>query len=929
MAKISNKDKYPLSNNPSLSDFIVGTVFGTNKTKNFNLQALLSLLNASNGFSNVQYKFSLDETIHEDETGFLTTNGSQVSPSTINLLRFSTLDLNEVDLTDLLTIFNSNRTSVLIKLFDPSDPNLIIIFKVTGIDLSNLDYIDLSVSAYKSMSNGDFVDEKIYGFEYFIFENTGASSIDARYDDIPDLLANQGSQADFNLYYVEDASLDPTVTSGFAYYEYLGTTLGTLADYRKLSEEEVAEEVSVTNTSQLINDGEDTVNPFYSLVNSNKDDVNWTTDDLRVFGKFNTGLAIGTGIQMSSGVIEAINNNTLIPQPLSLSGIGVALYHNTTNTSADKKLETKITGIDIFQNLDVDGEITAALGQTVFHSGNANKSSVNWVADELLIASGLTGSNLALPNDNNIITLLTNEIVLGNLLTNTSIKGLSFTYEDGSGINTIFHAGNSNKSDVNWAADILSANNVTSENQATLNSHLVRLDQMNSAIGGLSWQHSIISQLNFTTSEPVSPSDGDRYINNTTGLGSVSTSITFTINRIYEWSSQGAGSWLEFIPQEGWTLWDESLDTNYTFNGTDWVEFGSTVSHNNTLGLQGGTASEYYHLTAAQYAANAYTNVNNNFSTDQTITGDLTINSGILNGVGAFFSATLAALNLTASTSISSSGTISATLGITANGGSQVWDASNLNGAAFDFAAKDVVANGNINISNASFKKLILDRDTATGSHTIEFMNNSINSWQILGDETSFFIRNLISGGVNLIPFSLDFSTGDATFSGEVNTPKIGIGVGAFSNQINATGDTNLLFNSNGGELFFNNDVADDLQFNGGGGNAIFSGEVRAMNLALGQISSEINTHDSALHINVRNADGSSTDFRDFSIRDGKFNDVMRITGSDKATVFSGKVTSQNLNLTTLPVFADDTAAASLSQGDIYRTVTGELRIKL
>lgn len=44
---------------------------------------------------------------------------------------------------------------------------------------------------------------------------------------------------------------------------------------------------------------------------------------------------------------------------------------------------------------------------------------------------------------------------------------------------------------------------------------------------------------------------------------------------------------------------------------------------------------------------------------------------------------------------------------------------------------------------------------------------------------------------------------------------------------------------------------------------------------------------------------------------------------------FEGGLEVQSLNLTTLPIFADDTAAASLSQGDVYRTSTGELRIKL
>jgi len=140
--------------------------------------------------------------------------------------------------------------------------------------------------------------------------------------------------------------------------------------------------------------------------------------------------------------------------------------------------------------------------------------------------------------------------------------------------------------------------NVISNNNATANNHLVRLDQMNSAIAGLDWQDSILNQLNFAIAEPLTPAEGDRYINNTTGLGSISTAITFNANSIYEWNS---GAWVEFVPNKGFTLWDENLNTNYTYNGTAWVEFGSTVSHNNTTGLQGGTSSEYYHLNALDY----------------------------------------------------------------------------------------------------------------------------------------------------------------------------------------------------------------------------------------------------------------------------------------------------------------------------------------
>lgn len=41
------------------------------------------------------------------------------------------------------------------------------------------------------------------------------------------------------------------------------------------------------------------------------------------------------------------------------------------------------------------------------------------------------------------------------------------------------------------------------------------------------------------------------------------------------------------------------------------------------------------------------------------------------------------------------------------------------------------------------------------------------------------------------------------------------------------------------------------------------------------------------------------------------------------------KINAADCNFSALPTYADDTAAASLSTGDLYKTVTGELRIKL
>jgi hypothetical protein len=66
----------------------------------------------------------------------------------------------------------------------------------------------------------------------------GGSGITGRYLTYAAMVAAKGSQVDKGIYTVADASGFSTVDAGYADFEYLGTTLGTEADYRKLSEQE-------------------------------------------------------------------------------------------------------------------------------------------------------------------------------------------------------------------------------------------------------------------------------------------------------------------------------------------------------------------------------------------------------------------------------------------------------------------------------------------------------------------------------------------------------------------------------------------------------------------------------------------------------------------------------------------------------------------
>lgn len=114
-------------------------------------------------------------------------------------------------------------------------------------------------------------------------------------------------------------------------------------------------------------------------------------------------------------------------------------------------------------------------------------------------------------------------------------------------------------------------------------------------------QASVLDQIDLTSAEPESPTDGDRYINTSTGTSS-ETSQSVTANYIYEWNDTDS-TWEETIPNEGAICTDEDANLTLLFNGSSWVNLAGYTVHNSLTGLQGGTTNEYYHLTSAQHTS--------------------------------------------------------------------------------------------------------------------------------------------------------------------------------------------------------------------------------------------------------------------------------------------------------------------------------------
>lgn len=130
----------------------------------------------------------------------------------------------------------------------------------------------------------------------------------------------------------------------------------------------------------------------------------------------------------------------------------------------------------------------------------------------------------------------------------------------------------------------------------TADSHLVTKSYVDLLLQGLDWQDSVQDWWDADSGLPPSPNEGDRYIATSSGNG-------WGLNNVYDYDGS---QWDEIVPNEGFTTWVENEDALYLFNGTDWVRFGSTVTHNNLNNLQGGTSNEYYHLRQAEYNALAF-----------------------------------------------------------------------------------------------------------------------------------------------------------------------------------------------------------------------------------------------------------------------------------------------------------------------------------
>ena len=149
---------------------------------------------------------------------------------------------------------------------------------------------------------------------------------------------------------------------------------------------------------------------------------------------------------------------------------------------------------------------------------------------------------------------------------------------------------------------------------------------------GLDWQESVIDELNLVTSEPASPTLGDRYLNTATGSSS-ETSQSVTDDYIYQWNGT---SWTEIVPDEGAVCLVEDRDMLVGYNGSAWVDVGtfalldeaqtffaaSDISGAEAETLTDGSNADSLHVHAAAGLASAVQDLVPTLSLSGTDDGD-------------------------------------------------------------------------------------------------------------------------------------------------------------------------------------------------------------------------------------------------------------------------------------------------------------------
>lgn len=149
-------------------DKVIGSdVDNASVTRNYQLGDILALFNSLSGGGIFSYRFTTALIDLDSISGKMATVNGVTDPDSVTSFRFSTSDLDKLDITTLVQNYETNSDNVVLKITSETDPNLIAVYIITSVTATT-NYVDVEVLQHKNFNTLTFVNHQLFilSFDY-------------------------------------------------------------------------------------------------------------------------------------------------------------------------------------------------------------------------------------------------------------------------------------------------------------------------------------------------------------------------------------------------------------------------------------------------------------------------------------------------------------------------------------------------------------------------------------------------------------------------------------------------------------------------------------------------------------------------------------------------------------------------------------------